>query len=101
MGKLIYDGELAIPFDDRLLSHLQYVIGTKLRRSEGFYFSWREDARSGEGRSSVWMHPTVPIRFKYAGTVSVTLNREWLEALAVTANSAAGLSIVPEPEQSS
>ncbi|KFF58097.1 ATP-dependent DNA ligase, partial [Cryobacterium sp. MLB-32] len=43
MGKLTYDSSLTADFDDRVLAHIQLVIGTKLRRGESFYFSWRDD----------------------------------------------------------
>jgi len=46
MGKLTYDSTLTVDFDDRVLAHLQLVIGAKLRRAESFYFSWRDDPAS-------------------------------------------------------
>jgi len=97
MGKLTYDSTLNVDFDDRVLAHIQVVVGAKLRRGEPFYFTWRDDPKSGDGRSSIWMHPGIPISFKYYGSRSPSLNREWVEALMVTANSSGGLQIVPEP----
>ncbi|WP_168914758.1 DUF7882 family protein [Microcella flavibacter] len=99
MGKLIYDGDVSVTFDDRLLAHLAIVIGAKLRRNEPFYFTWKDDVRSGDGRTTVWLHPAVALRFKYAGSVNVQLNRAWIEALTRSANSTGGLVIVPEPEE--
>ena len=32
MGKFIYEGSIKVDFDDRVLAHLQLVIGSKLRR---------------------------------------------------------------------
>jgi hypothetical protein len=49
MGKLVYAGTTEIGFEDRVLAHLQIVIGLKLRRKEGFFFSWRDDQASGTG----------------------------------------------------
>ncbi len=43
MGKFIYDSTIKVDFDDRLLAHLQVVIGAKLRRGEAFHFTWRDD----------------------------------------------------------
>jgi len=97
MGKLTYDSSLTADFDDRVLAHIQVVVGAKLRRGEAFYFSWRDDPKSGEGRSTIWMHPSIPIAYKYFGSRSPLLNREWVEALMITANSSGGLQIVPEP----
>ena len=53
MGKLTYDSTLTVDFDDRVLAHLQLVIGAKLRRAESFYFSWRDDPAVGDGRSAL------------------------------------------------
>lgn len=97
MGKLTYDSTLTADFDDRVLAHLQVVIGAKLRRGESFYFSWRDEPQSGEGRSTVWLHPGIALAFKYFGGRAPSLNRIWVDALMVTANSSSGLQIVPEP----
>ncbi|MCI2959470.1 ATP-dependent DNA ligase [Agromyces atrinae] len=100
MGKLVYDSEVTVDFEDRLLAHLQLVIGSKLRRGEGFYFSWRDDPAAGDGRSSIWVHPAHSLRFKYLGSKSIVINRAWVDVLTRAANSSAGLVIVPEPQES-
>ena len=97
MGKFTYDSGVSVDFDDRLLAHLQVVMGAKLRRGESFFFSWRDDPFVGGGRSSVWVHPGIPVAFKYFGGTSPVLNRAWVEILTISANSAAGLQIVIEP----
>ena len=97
MGKLTYDSTLTADFEDRTLAHIQVVVGAKLRRGESFYFTWRDDPQAGGGRSTIWLHPGIPIAYKYFGSRSPTLNREWIEALMATANSSGGLQIVPEP----
>lgn len=97
MGKLTYDSYLTVDFDDRLLAHIQIVIGSKLRRGESFYFSWRDDALTGGGRSTVWLHPGISLAYKYFGSKVPTLNRDWVEALSHSANSATGLQVVAEP----
>jgi hypothetical protein len=84
-------------FDDRVLAHIQVVIGAKLRRGESFYFTWRDDVGVGDGRSTIWVNPSIPIAYKYFGSRAPALNRDWIEALMATANSSAGLHIVPEP----
>ena len=96
MGTLTYDSSLAADFDDRTLAHIQFVVGAKLRRNEPFYFTWKEDSASG-GRSSIWVHPAVPLSFKFAGSRTPAISREWIDALMLSANSANGLHIVPEP----
>ncbi|WAC51461.1 ATP-dependent DNA ligase [Frigoribacterium sp. SL97] len=97
MGKLAYDRSLTIDFDDRTLAHLQIVIGMKMRRGESFYFSWKDDHQVGDGRTSIWLHPTIPLVYKYYGSRSPAINPAWIHALEVSANTNAGLQIVPEP----
>lgn len=98
MGKLFYGSNaIEIEFDDRVLSHLKVVITTKLRRGESFVFSWRDDPAIGDGRSSIWLHPSIPLYFKFYGGRIPELNREWIEGLSASANSAGGLQLVAEP----
>jgi hypothetical protein len=98
VGKFTYDSTLVVDFDDRVLAHLQLVIGAKLRRNESFYFSWRDDQQIGNGRSTVWLHPAIPIYFKFHGGRPPAINRAWIEMLMTQANSSTGLRITPEPE---
>ena len=100
MGTLTYDSEFTVDFDDRLLAHLQIVIGTKLRRGESFYFSWKDDDRIGDGRTAIWLHPSISLIYKYYGGRMPRVNRLWIDQLASTANSTSGLQVVPEPEAS-
>lgn len=97
MGKLTYDASLVIDFDDRILAHLQIVITNKLRRDESFIFSWRDDADVGDGRTTIWLHPTISLVYKFLGGRAPQINKLWLEALTATANSPGGLHIVKEP----
>ena len=98
MGKLVYsDSRLAIEFDDRVLAHIQLVIAAKLRRHEGFFFSWRDDPAVGDGRSSIWLHSPMPLYFTYSKAGRIAINREWLEELSQSANSPQGLYLSNEP----
>lgn len=97
MGQLIYDTTTHIDIDDRPLAHLQVVIFNKLRRRESFPFSWMEDRGDGSGRSSVWLAPELPLRFRFSGNRMPTLNTQWVELLVATANTTAGLHLVHEP----
>jgi hypothetical protein len=98
LGSLIYaNAGIEIEFDDRLLTHVQLVMGAKLRRGESFFFTWRDDPSVGDGRSAIWVEPSIPMYFKYSGGRQPTINREWLELLTASANSGQGLQIVPEP----
>jgi hypothetical protein len=99
VGKLTYENNVRVDFEDRALAHLQLVITIKLRRKESFHFTWKDDASVGNGRTSVWIHPEASLVFKYYGSRPPQLNQAWLEALAYTANSPAGLYLVPEPAE--
>ncbi|MGV3712916.1 DUF7882 family protein [Pseudolysinimonas sp.] len=99
MGRLTYDGTIKVDFDDRVLAHLQLVIGAKIRRGESFHFSWRDDPSVGDGRTVVWIHPASNLSYKYYGSKQPAINRRWLEDLTTSANSAGGLHLVPEPSE--
>ena len=99
MGKILYsDSDIEIVFDDRAMAHLQVVIGSKLRRGEGFFFSWKDDLSVGDGRSAIWIDKGIPLYFRYSGSRPISMNREWLELLTQSANSTQGLVFTPEPD---
>jgi hypothetical protein len=99
VGVLIYGNpQFEVSFDDRVLAHLQLVIGSKLRRGESFFFSWRDASEAGDGRSSIWVDSAIPLYFHYFGSKAPKINREWLEALTISANSTGGLQLCDEPE---
>jgi hypothetical protein len=96
MGVLVYGGQQRIEFDDRLLAHLQIVIGAKLRRHEGLFLSWREESNSGGGRVTVWVDPSQPLMFRYEDPVPPMINREWLDALTMASNTPRGVVVTEE-----
>jgi len=95
MGSMTYDG-LVIQFDDRVLTHIQIVIVQKLRRNECFLLSWRDSDAVGDGRSSVWLSPSIPLYFKFAGGHIPSINRSWIDALSLCADSSQGLVVTGE-----
>jgi hypothetical protein len=98
MGALIYgNSDIDVAFDDRALAHLQLVITAKLRRRESFVFSWTNSKDMGSGRSSIWIDSSIPLYFQYSGSRAPSINRQWVEILMDSANSAHGLVFVPEP----
>lgn len=101
MGTLLYGSPgIDVTFDDRALAHLQIVITAKLRRREGFVFSWTSPSESGSGRSAIWLDPSSTLMFKYFGNRAPAINREWINVLALSSNSPAGLVFTPEPQAS-
>jgi hypothetical protein len=95
MGTLLYGSTFSIGLDDRVLAHLQLVIVAKLRRREAFTFTWLNP--DSEQRFTVWLHDSVPLVFKYDGTVMPSINREWLELLTDSASSPQGMRLLDEP----
>jgi len=95
----LYYGDVATPIDmeDRTLAHIKVVIATKLRRGESFTLSWTHGPDQEVGRSTVWLHPSIPLRFVFDEPEPALLSRAWVEELANSANSSGGLLIVPEP----
>ncbi|MCR2802155.1 hypothetical protein QNO21_01300 [Microbacterium sp. zg-Y818] len=97
MGTMFYGGEMtAIPIEDRALAHLKVVIATKLRRGESFTVSWRHADDDPRGRSTIWVHPSIPLRFVFDDPEPAVLSRAWVEELAASANSSGGIMLVPE-----
>ncbi|MDD7927986.1 DUF7882 family protein [Microbacterium thalli] len=97
MGSIYYgDGAAPIQIEDRTLAHLKVVISTKLRRGESFTLSWRHPEGEPTGRSTIWLHPSIPLRFVFDDPEPTTLSREWVEELASSANSSGGIMVVAE-----
>jgi hypothetical protein len=101
MGYLIYGPTgTKVEIDDRALAHLKVVMLTKLRRGEGFAFSWDKGAENGSGRDTMWLNPSIGLEFQFEGSRQPSLNKLWLEELMASANSGGGLHILPEHDRS-
>lgn len=97
MGMLYYGGSAdPISVEDRALAHLKVVIATKLRRNESFTLSWQHPQGGSPGRSTIWLHPSVPLRFVFDEPTPPALSTEWITAMANSANSTGGITLVPE-----
>lgn len=97
MGILHYGTDSnPIHIADRALAHLKVVVVAKLRRQESFTVSWQHPEEDGEGRSTIWMHPSIPVRFEFAEPNPPELNRAWIEELAHSANALGGIQLVSE-----
>ena len=97
MGTIYYGGSATpIHIEDRALAHLKVVIATKLRRGESFTVSWQHPEQEPRGRSTIWLHPSIPLRFVFDEPEPATLNRQWIEELASSANSSGGITLLAE-----
>jgi hypothetical protein len=100
MGRLIYGPTgTRVDIEDRTLAHLKVVILTKLRRGEGFAFSWERGADGGGGRDTMWLNPAIGLEFQFDGGREASLNKAWLEDLMASANSGGGLHVLPEHDR--
>ncbi len=91
MGRLYY-GNSTESFDmpDRVLAHLKIVASTKLRRSESFTVTFPQPGNP-EGRSTLWLHCSIPLRFEVDTAEGAAIDRRYLEELAQAAASSAGI----------
>jgi hypothetical protein len=97
MGTLYYGNSVTpIGIEDRTLAHLKVVVITKLRRGETFTLSWQHAEGQPRGRSTLWLHPTIPLRFVFDEPEGPELSRRWIEDLFRSANSTGGVQLVPE-----
>lgn len=97
MGKFFYENLIKADFDDRVLAHLQMVIGMKQRRGESFHFTWRDDVSIGDGVTIVWIHPRCTVAYKFYGGRKASLNRAWIDQMMLAANSGGVLFVMTEP----
>jgi hypothetical protein len=97
VGTIYYGGsETPIHIEDRALAHLKVVIATKLRRGESFTLSWRHPEDEARGRSTIWLHPSIPLRFVFDEPDPPALSRQYVQELADSANSSGGIQLVSE-----
>ena len=93
MGQLRYGSPPEVfELDDRTLAHVEIVLLAKLRRNENFAVSL--DVPGG-GRSTVWIGSNTILHFKF-DSARHDINKAWLEELIDSANTPAGMRIVPE-----
>jgi hypothetical protein len=97
VGTLYYgDSGTPIGIEDRALAHVKIAITTKLRRAESFTLSWIHPEDQTRGRSTIWLHPSIPLRFVFDSPDAPELSRDWVEELMRSANSTGGVMLVGE-----
>ncbi|MBW8761594.1 MAG: hypothetical protein JF592_03295 [Microbacterium sp.] len=97
MGIPFYDGSFTpIHIEDRALAHLKVVIATKLRRHESFTMSWQHPSGASPGRSTIWLHPSIPLRFEFDTPERPALNAHWIEEMMRSVNSSGGINLLDE-----
>ncbi|MBM7505844.1 hypothetical protein ACFPER_01925 [Agromyces aurantiacus] len=99
MGQLAYgiDGH-QYEIDDTTLRHLRVAVIAKLRRQEPFALTLRSPG-TGAAAETLWVQPSIPLRFVFDDAESGPMDREWLEKLVAAANSAGGMQVELERVQ--
>lgn len=91
MGQLFYGSTpQPIDIDDRLLQYLQVVLSTKLRRGESFTITWT-DSETQHARTTLWIQPSIAMRFQYSAPDAHRLSGGYLRQLADQAALSSGL----------
>lgn len=98
MGYLIYGAGAEYEIEDRALAHLKIAVGQKLRRQESFFVSWSNTLEQGSGRISLWVSPSIPLIFRFAGSRAPELNPIWLGVLRDLAHTPRGMVLLTESE---
>ncbi|WP_336662574.1 DUF7882 family protein [Leucobacter sp. USHLN154] len=97
MGNFIHGGRL-YEFEDRLLTHLQFVIGQKLKKKESFFLSWQKPHDRGDGRMYVWLSPHATMAFHFSESREPEMSKAWVRALNALAYTPRGLIAIDEDE---
>ena len=96
MGTIQYGNGDEIHIEDRALAHLKIAIATKLRRNESFTLSWRHPEGDPVGRSTIWLHPSIPLRLTFVTPEAPELTARWIQDLMQSASSSGGITLVDE-----
>ncbi|GAB6856355.1 DUF7882 family protein [Microbacterium xylanilyticum] len=97
MSTLYYgSSEHAIEIEDIALAHVKVVIATKLRRNESFTLSWRHNGHEPLGRSTIWLHPSIQLRFEFDDPNPPELDPARIQAIANSANTSGGILLPDE-----
>ena len=92
MGRLKYDGTAApITIDDATLAHLKIIIGTKLRRNESFLMTWVCGADAEDARTTIWVHPAIPLQFGFDTAVLPPIEPERVSSIMTALNASGEL----------
>ncbi|MFK4114224.1 hypothetical protein ACI2K6_06325 [Microbacterium sp. NPDC006705] len=92
MGELRYGSDLiAVAMPDDILAHLQLVVAAKLGAGEGFTVSWRHS--DGQGRSTLWLERSIPLRFDFASPHPVATDPRRVRAMLTEAAAVTGVSL--------
>ncbi|MCR2792205.1 hypothetical protein NQ156_03915 [Microbacterium sp. zg.Y625] len=94
MGMLYYGtADSPVHIDDVLLAHLKVVMLTKLRRGESFTVAWPHDEHSPSGRTTLWIAPSIALRFLFDSPEPAALDPRRIRDLADQVSRTGSLSL--------
>lgn len=94
MGRLKYDNTSGpISIDDATLAHVKIVIATKLRRQESFMMTWLTDGSGVDARSTIWIHPAIPLQFGFDEVDLPAIDVERIKAMMTALNATGELNL--------
>ena len=89
MGILYYsDAQYPIRIDDDTLASLKVVLERRLEAGRGLMLSWSE---AGFGRSTVWLHPSIPIRLHVDDAVAQAPSQRAIDAMTLEIEQSGGI----------
>lgn len=94
MGQFIYNSLIHVTIPDSDLANLEAVVGRKFVAQEPFYFSWNRHVNTGECRTTIWLHPSISLHFRYLANRRPALNRIRVAEMLLQANSVIGLMMM-------
>ena len=93
MGTLYYsDAQYPIRIDDDTLANLRVVLERRLDAGLGLTLSWSE---AGFGRSTVWLHPTIPMRLHVDDAVTQVPSPDAVDAMMLEVEQSGGI-VLPD-----
>ncbi len=98
LGFLYYgSSDHSVEIDDRALAHVKVAMMSLLRAGHSFAFSHPRPASRGGGRETLWISPSIELRFRFLGSRPPKINADWLQAVIDTADSHTGMRLLSEP----
>ena len=95
MGILYYsDAQYPIRIDDDTLASLKVVLERRLEAGRGLMLSWSE---AGFGRSTIWLHPSIPIRLHVDDAVGQAPSQRAIDAMMQEIEQSGGI-VLPNGE---
>ncbi|MFC5128095.1 hypothetical protein ACFPRL_34695 [Pseudoclavibacter helvolus] len=99
LGFLYYgSGDYSVEIDDRALAHVKVAMLSLLRAGHSFAFSHPRPATQGGGRETLWVSPSIELRFRFRGSRPPRISADWLQSIIESADTQAGMRLVPEPQ---